>query len=462
MLIVNADLDGCRVDVRFNQRIEEVAAGLKPRPDEQVVDAQGGALLPGLHDHHMHFLATAAWANSVDCGGLLISDARSLRQLLQQQSGEGWLRGVNYHESVAGDLLRWQIDELIDQRPVRIQHRSGKVWMLNSAAVERINLQSFANQQGVEVDAQGLVTGRLFRLDDWLREQLASDLVTDVKALSDELSSYGITGFTDTSATNTDTTAALFADWRSQGILRQRALLMGGDQLRDGPLKIILDEDALPPLPDLIARLGRARAAGRSFAFHCVSHVELLYALSALDAVKTDHRDRIEHAAVVFDEALPMLRESGVSVVTQPGFLWQRGARYLQDINDREVNYLYRHAGIAAAGINVVVSSDAPYGPLNPWQVLHTATDRTTREGVIIGAGECVDVETALTGYLRHPQCLTQPPRRITVGVAADICVLKKPWREAVKNVLDVAVLATVCDGELIYQAADPRPTVGI
>ena len=180
MLIVNADLDGCRVDVRFNQRIEEVAAGLKPRPDEQVVDAQGGALLPGLHDHHMHFLATAAWANSVDCGGLLISDARSLRQLLQQQSGEGWLRGVNYHESVAGDLLRWQIDELIDQRPVRIQHRSGKVWMLNSAAVERINLQAFANQQGVEVDAQGVVTGRLFRLDDWLREQLASDLVSDV------------------------------------------------------------------------------------------------------------------------------------------------------------------------------------------------------------------------------------------------------------------------------------------
>jgi predicted amidohydrolase YtcJ len=75
---------------------------------------------------------------------------------------------------------------------------------------------------------------------------------------------------------------------------------------------------------------------------------------------------------------------------------------------------------------------------------------------VIIGAAECVDVETALTGYLRQPQCLTQPPRSITVGVAADICVLKKPWCEAAKNVLDVTVLATVCDGELIYAAADP------
>ena len=69
-----------------------------------------------------------------------------------------------------------------------------------------------------------------------------------------------------------------FADWHSQGILRQRQL-MGGDDLCTPPLKVILDEDALPPLPDLIARLARARA-GRSFAFHCVTHVELLFALA--------------------------------------------------------------------------------------------------------------------------------------------------------------------------------------
>ena len=55
--------------------------------------------------------------------------------------------------------------------------------MLNSAAVERINLQAFANEQGVEVDAQGVVTGRLFRLDDWLREQLASLLAAGSRLL---------------------------------------------------------------------------------------------------------------------------------------------------------------------------------------------------------------------------------------------------------------------------------------
>ena len=63
MLIVNADLEGRRVDLRFDQQINEIALGLTPRTGERILDAKGGAVLPGLHDHHMHFLATAAWAN---------------------------------------------------------------------------------------------------------------------------------------------------------------------------------------------------------------------------------------------------------------------------------------------------------------------------------------------------------------------------------------------------------------
>ena len=96
-------------------------------------------------------------------------------------------------------------------------------------------------------------------------------------------------------------------------------------------------------------------------------------------------------------------------MVTQPGFLWQRGERYLQTLSGHEIDHLYRHASIAAAGINVVVSSDAPYGPLNPWQVIHAATERRTREGKIIGADEGIAAETALVSYLRQPHSLTAP-----------------------------------------------------
>src|SRR5437899_211600 len=47
------------VDVRIsNGRVTEIGRGLQP--DELVIAGRGGTLLPGLHDHHCHLLATAA------------------------------------------------------------------------------------------------------------------------------------------------------------------------------------------------------------------------------------------------------------------------------------------------------------------------------------------------------------------------------------------------------------------
>ena len=451
MLIVNADLHGKRADVRFGAKIAEIQPKIHPRPGEQVVDARGGCVLPGLHDHHMHFLASAAWANSINCGDAHVTNAKTLGQLLRSQPGSGWLRGVNYHESTAGELFCSGLDQLIDDRPVRIQHRSGKVWMLNSVAVEQLELHEYAGLDGVEVDTHGKVTGRLFRLDGWLRQRLASDISTDVRELSQQLSRFGITGFTDTSATNSLQTQKQFAQWQRDGMLQQNVLLMGDDSLPAGPLKVILDEDALPTLSDLVARLHRARASGRSLAFHCVTHVELLFALSALAEVEPDSKDRIEHGAIVHDQVLPLLKERSVSVVTQPGFLWQRGDQYLRDLPASDVAVLYRHRALLEAGINAVVSSDAPYGPLNPWLVMAAADRRVTRTGHIIGEAETVPPQQSLCGYLLHKHDLHEPMRQVSIDADADLCVLTKPWSEVKNNIAQTQVRATICAGQMVY-----------
>ena len=459
MLIINAEVDGVRLDVRFQDKILELSSSIQPAPGESVIDAQGGALLPGLHDHHMHFLATAAWANSVDCGAVDITGPDELGRLLRQQTGSGWLRGVNYHESIAGELQVRALDELADHRPVRIQHRSGKAWMLNSAAIELLQLQQYADIDGVEVDSSGAVTGRLFRLDGWLRERLSADLTSDISSLSRQLSSYGVTGFTDTSATNSQQTAQLFAQWQSDGVLQQDVLLMGDDSLHAGPLKVILDEDSLPDLENLVVRLQRARNRGRSIAFHCVSHLELLFALTALEQVPADSRDRIEHAAIVYDEMLPRLKQRGISVVTQPGFydqyLKQRGDQYLKDLEPREIEVLYRHRALLEAGVNTVVSSDGPYGPVNPWKVMDAASRRTTQSGTTIGGQERVGPDHSLRGYLLNAHGLKEPAREIRVSKLAPMqtfvfcsCL----GREAKKQVANVKVQATIRSGAVTHR----------
>src|SRR5271155_6110367 len=125
MLIRRGELDeGCQGDIRIHQdRIVEVAPALDPLPKEHVLDAGGGAVLPGLHDHHLHIRALAAALDSIVVGPPEVSNAEELADRLRREDRlkrkDAWLRAVDYHESVAGELDRSDLDRLVRRRPVR-------------------------------------------------------------------------------------------------------------------------------------------------------------------------------------------------------------------------------------------------------------------------------------------------------------------------------------------------------
>src|SRR5690606_26795637 len=130
----------------------------------------------GLHDHHVHILATAAARASVDC-------SRSLEPL-RQVTGSGWIRATGAAVSVDRHVL----DELAPDRPLRLQHRSGALWMLNSAALAAV-AHVLDDSPDVEREPGGEPTGRLWRYDERLRPALPpTDM--DLEALGRELCDY--------------------------------------------------------------------------------------------------------------------------------------------------------------------------------------------------------------------------------------------------------------------------------
>lgn len=435
---------------------------LTPLPGETVIAAGGGLLLPGLHDHHLHFHAWLAARQSLDCSPDKVRSAEALAELLASAPSTGWLRGVGYREDVVGDLRHADLERLCPGRPVRLQHSSGKMWLLNSTACDMLALEQH-HLDGIERDTRGQVTGRLFRLDHWLGEQLrqASEPQTgtqtgriakdgtvpsDWQAAQQQLLAFGLTGFTDASYTNTAASTALFAD------LLPHCWLMGDETLATGPLKIMLDEDRLPSLDSLVERIRAAHARHRCVAFHCVTRVELVFLLAALQQAGVADGDRIEHGAVIPPECIPQIRDAGLCVVTQPGFIAARGERFRRDVAEAEHADLYRFASLLAAGITVVASSDAPYGPLNPWSIMHSAVTRQTEAGVALGLAEAVSPKQALAGYLTAPDHPGGPPRQLAVGQSADLCLLRQNWMELSAAGLDTAVVEyTVVDGEVAY-----------
>src|SRR6202007_1594732 len=95
---------------------------------------------------------------------------------------DGWIRAVGYHDSVAGPLDRAALDAMVPTVPLRIQHRSGVLWILNSAGLVRVGLA-------------GHPDGRLRSADSWSAALTRG--ATNLAGLSDRLSRYGVTGITD-------------------------------------------------------------------------------------------------------------------------------------------------------------------------------------------------------------------------------------------------------------------------
>lgn len=203
------------------------------------MDGRGGALLPGLHDHHLHLLAMASALMSVQVGPPAIADAAgliaALRDVHRNLPVGQWLRAVSYHESVAGDLDRTMLDAAVADRPVRVQHRSGTQWTVNSPGAYTLGLfdpHRTGGLDGVDRDEHGVPTGRLYRLDAWLTGQLPAGR-TDLRPIGAQLARYGITGVTDATPFADLTGPALLAGAVAGGDLPQTVRVMGGPALAD-------------------------------------------------------------------------------------------------------------------------------------------------------------------------------------------------------------------------------------
>ncbi len=474
--ITAAELQGHVTDLRIQGgQIIEIGRGLAPKSGETLLEARGGALLPGLHDHHIHLFALAARAASIQCGPRRVSNAAELAAeltaalaaaLTASGGSTVWLRGIGYHESVAGELSRMHLDRFVSDQPLRIQHRSGKLWMLNSAAIECIQLQRFAALDGVETDAAGVVTGRLFRLDAWLRERLqeaaTAEPFPDLTPVSAQLLAQGVTGLTDTTAHNGAVHLQAFEAAMARGELPQRLCLMGTLELPDsahpriqrGALKLLLDDATLPEFDSFCAHIARAHAERRAVAVHCVTRTELVFALAAFAACGLHTGDRIEHAGIAPDDTLPLLHSAGLCVVTQPNFIAERGDQYLLDNPTEDIPLLYRAATLLRHGIPVGGSTDAPFGDANPWAAMRAAVNRQTVNGQHIGLQEALTPEQALALFTSPAHAPGAGPRRIEVGAVADLCLLDRPWAVARGRLRAEDVRATVIDGELQYLRA--------
>ena len=439
MLIQNVEVDQVCVDVRIcGDKIIALTGQLEPQANETLINGRGCALLPGLHDHHIHLNASAAALNSLQCGPPEIYSAQQLIIALHSFKGDGWVRGIGYHASVAGEINRQWLDKHGPDRPIRIQHRGGRMWIFNSQAMALLNIN-------IPDD------GRLIDGDEAVRIALGGAR-PDLKPLINKLHSFGITGVTEVTPNNN----LIDLEYYVAAAQPLNLCIMGSADLHDlssehsrfiGPLKIHNHDHDLPSLYKLTADIAGAHAHGRAVAIHCVTRAELMLSLAAIEDAGPHPGDRIEHAALADEAAIAWIARLGLTVVTQPHFVAERAEAYLHEVEPDDQRHLWPLKSFADAGIKLAAGSDAPFGNLNPWAAMASAVARPT----LLGATEVIPPEAALELYTKPANDAGGKPRKITIGVKADLCLLDRTWSEARKNLSATNVVATWVGGELVY-----------
>ncbi len=160
---------------------------------------------------------------------------------------------------------------------------------------------------------------------------------------------------------------------------------------------------------------------------HCVTRAALLLALAVWQEVGSVAGDRMEHASVTPPEVIAAMAQLSLTVVTQPAFIAARGDAYLRDVDPADRPDLYRCASFLEGGVAVGGSTDAPFGPDDPWLAMRAASERLAPSGARVGADPGLGPAAALQlflGPLEHPG---GPVRRVRPGAPADLCLLDVP-----------------------------------
>lgn len=438
-------------------RVQAVGAGVADAPGAAAaerVDLDGRTVLPGLWDQHTHMTQWALARQRLDVSGAT-SAAHAVRivreRLASRPPAPGTaLVGAGFRDGLWPDApTAALLDAAVGDTPV----------VLVSADLHC----AWFSTAGLRYAGVGAHPTGLLRESEWLPLSAAVDQVPDAVADAwvDEAAraaaQRGVVGVLDLEITENLT------PWRRRiaagsDALRVRAgvwepyldrvlaedlrtgdVVVGtGGLLQQGPLKVITDgslntrtaycHDPYPgltgadahgvlsvPPEHLVPLMAHAHRRGLACAIHAIGDHANTLALDAFAA--SGARGTVEHAQLLTDADVARFAALGVTASVQP-----EHAMDDRDVADRywagRTARAFPLASLAAAGVRLVLGSDAPVAPLDPWIAVAAAVERTRGGREPWHPEQRLDLLTALAASTDGQ------PLVVGRGAPADLCVL--------------------------------------
>ena len=464
----------------------------------KLINCEGKTVIPGFNDAHIHIMAYASNLLSLDCSpasATSIPDIQEkLRQVVQRTPRGTWIKGTGYNEFYLAERRhpnRHDLDQVAPYHPVKLTHRSLHACVLNSCglALAGISVET-PDPQGGLIDRElgtGEPSGLLFGMNSYLNEKVIpplseKELRRGIKLANRSLLSSGITSVQDASVRNSFEQWETFLKFKKGGELAPRISTMlglhaldgfkerglhygyGDNGLRLGAVKFALDETRgrlNPAQEELNEGVLQAHRAGFQVAIHAVEESTVEAAAIALEnclrrSHKGERRHRLEHCSVCPPRLLRRLKAVKALVVTQPAFIYYSGERYLSDVPEAQLPWLYRTGSFVKSGLKPAASSDCPVVPCNPMVGVYAAVTRKAESGQVLSPEQAISPDEALRMYTLAGAYASNEEKlkgSIAVGKLADMVLLSAdPTGVAPEEIKDIQVKKTIVCGEVVWE----------
>lgn len=405
-------------------------------PDAKIIDGQGQAMLPGLHDAHGHVLSLANLKNEVDLMGVtsIEESLQIIQKFIDEHPQNTWILGRGWNQAL------WEgkkfptfadLDKLKTDKPIWLRRVDGHAGWANSKAMEFAKSNKhLKDMPGGEiiVDHNGIQTGIFV---DNAMDIIFESINVEQVASHDELiyqalvylASLGITSVDDAGIDwpTYDGYRTLSEEKRLP--IRINAMLASGSSvlskmLKNGPItdagqylqihsiKYVLDgalgsrgATMLEPYNDrhdttglqvqstafLRKHIYANAADGWQAAIHAIgdkANRQGIEILSDERARTKDLRNRLEHAQIVAFDDLVKLKEFDIIASMQPTHATSDMNMAEDRIGRERLRGAYAWQTLIKKGVIIASGSDFPVELANPFFGLHAAVTRQDRNNL--------------------------------------------------------------------------------
>ncbi|MFC4685314.1 amidohydrolase [Epilithonimonas pallida] len=491
------------------------------------IDLKGKTLLPGFIDPHSHFGMVSNTMGQVDLNPKPVGTVENIDDILAElkkykeekniPDGE-WIFGWGYDDGELAEKrhpTKKDIDKVLPNNPVYLQHTSGHMGVANSLALKELkvnaetknpeggNIQRFPNTQ----DPTGLVQETaMYPFVQLMLEKSVSKQAEFFETTQEYYASNGITtaqdGMTDRN------TIHFFQSQADVGKLKIDLISLAGyseleSNIKDASLsfkkykngfkvqgtKIVADGSpqgktayftkpfltevpgcfhdcrGLPSLTQeaLNKLFVTAYKNDNQLFIHCNGDATVDMIISAHEnackklnqPLDKDRRTIIIHAQFARPDQLVTFKKYNMepSFFTNHAYFW--GDVHVKNLGKERAYFLSPLASSIKLGLKPTNHSDATVTPIDPIFTIWTAVNRVSRSGATIGAAERVSpyqAIKAITINAAYEFYEENLKGTLTKGKLADFVILdKNPLNVKPMEIKGIKILETIKEGESIF-----------